>query len=440
MAEINFIYEGNDIIIQCGENEVIKDIIERFLAKIGLSKNNNLVYLYNGALLNEKLTFKEQLNKFDDKRMNVIVNKNDSTYIQNIISKDIICPICNETIFMDIKDYKINLYGCKNNHKNENILLNKFEDSQKIILNDIKCNLCGRNRGNIYNNEFFICITCDKTICPLCRLNHTKEHIIMNYDDKNYICKNHNKSYYKYCNTCKEDMCKSCKNKHRNHDILKFKDKLVKKNDLKKSNKDLKNVLDTFKYKSNIIKEILEKMNNMMDIYYKINNNIINNYNINKMNYYTLLNINKIKNNNEKLIKELNDVINDDKILEYSLNNFYNENGDKYFGDLNNGLKEGKGIYYYKNDERKCYDGDWKNDNRDGKGILYFNDGDKYVGDWKNDKKEGKGIYYWKNGDKYDGDWKDNKKEGKGKMHYNNGSSYEGDWKNDKQEGKGKYY
>ena len=294
--------------------------------------------------------------------MNVIVNKNDSTYIQNIISKDIICPICNETIFMDIKDYKINLYGCKNNHKNENILLNKFEDSQKKILNDIKCNLCGRNRSNIYNNEFFICITCDKTICPLCRLNHTKEHIIMNYDDKNYICKNHNKSYYKYCNTCKEDMCKSCKNKHRNHDILKFKDKLVKKNDLKKSNKDLKNVLDTFKYKSNIIKEILEKMNNMMDIYYKINNNIINNYNINKMNYYTLLNINKIKNNNEKLIKELNDVINDDKILEYSLNNFYNENGDKYFGDLNNGLKEGKGIYYYKNDERKCYDGDWKND------------------------------------------------------------------------------
>ena len=123
MAEINFIYEGNDIIIQCGENEVIKDIIERFLAKIGLSKNNNLVYLYNGALLNEKLTFKEQLNKFDYKRMNVIVNKNDSTYIQNIISKDIICPICNETILMDIKDYKVNLYGCKNNHKNENILL-----------------------------------------------------------------------------------------------------------------------------------------------------------------------------------------------------------------------------------------------------------------------------------------------------------------------------
>ena len=64
----------------------------------------------------------------------------------------------------------------------------------------------------------------------------------------------------------------------------------------------------------NIIKEILDKMGNIIDTYYKINNNIIDNYNMNKRNYYVLLNINYIKNNNEKLIEELNNIIKEDKI------------------------------------------------------------------------------------------------------------------------------
>ena len=64
----------------------------------------------------------------------------------------------------------------------------------------------------------------------------------------------------------------------------------------------------------NIIKEILDKMGNIIDTYYKINNNIIDNYNMNKRNYYILLNINYIKNNKEKLIEELNNIIKEDKI------------------------------------------------------------------------------------------------------------------------------
>ena len=44
----------------------------------------------------------------------------------------------------------------------------------------------------------------------------------------------------------------------------------------------LKKSIDKFKFKINIIKEIFDKTINIMDIYYKINNNFINNYNINK--------------------------------------------------------------------------------------------------------------------------------------------------------------
>ena len=73
-----------------------------------------------------------------------------------------------------------------------------------------------------------------------------------------------------------------------------------------------------------------------MDIYYKKNDNIINNYNINKRNYHQLQNLNYLKNNNENLIKELNKLINSDKISEifdFSLDNFYYEKGGKYIGE-----------------------------------------------------------------------------------------------------------
>ena len=124
MAEINFMYEGNNNIIQCNEDEKIEEYIKRFLAKIGSSTSNNFIFLYNGNIINNELKFKEQANEIDKERMkmDILVYKIGSYYRQKIISNDIICPICKENILMNIKDYKINLYECKNNHKKENIL------------------------------------------------------------------------------------------------------------------------------------------------------------------------------------------------------------------------------------------------------------------------------------------------------------------------------
>ena len=63
---------------------------------------------------------------------------------------------------------------------------------------------------------------------------------------------------------------------------------LQKKKDLLKMKEELKNIIDKFKYKIKIIKEIFDKMINILDIYYKINTNIVDNYDINKRNYYNL--------------------------------------------------------------------------------------------------------------------------------------------------------
>ena len=73
------------------------------------------------------------------KKMDILVIKieEEQNNIKEMESKDIINPICKENTLIDIKDYKINLNKCKNNHKNENILLNIFEETQKIKLNEI---------------------------------------------------------------------------------------------------------------------------------------------------------------------------------------------------------------------------------------------------------------------------------------------------------------
>ena len=63
-------------------------------------------------------------------------------------SKDIICPKCKEVCQFEIKDYEINLFGCKNGHIEKNIKLNKFNDSQYIDLSKIICGIC-KKRTNL---------------------------------------------------------------------------------------------------------------------------------------------------------------------------------------------------------------------------------------------------------------------------------------------------
>ena len=84
--------------------------------------------------------------------------------------------------------------------------------------------------------------------------------MIINYEDKNYICKKHNDPFTKFCKTCNEDICIICENKHKNHDKFDFSSLLIDKNELLKSTEDLKSIIDEFKYKIDIIKEMKKKI------------------------------------------------------------------------------------------------------------------------------------------------------------------------------------
>ena len=472
MAEVIFSHEGINLTIQCNGNDKMKDIINKYSKKISKS-NDNLIYLYNGNKINYEKTFNEQANDIDKNRcqMNVIVDEydDDKNSKNEIISKDIICKKCKENALIDIENFKINIYGCKNGHKQNNILLNEFEKTQKIDINKIICNICNKNNKSItHNNEFYICNTCNKNICPLCKSIHNKKHIIINYDIKNYICKKHNDSFIKYCKDCNENICINCEIEHNNHNIFDYKQILIDENELSKTMKNLKNIIDKFKYKINIIRELFERIINTFDIYYKINDEIISNYIINQRNYHKLQNIHNLKIKNEKIIEYINNIINNNQIFEiYKFPNdeYFGTDDEIYIGEMkNNNIKDGYGIIYYnKDNNRKKYEGEFKDgkiegkgvilfkdgesyedefkdDNKEGKGKYYYCDGNRYEGEFKSDKKEGKGIFYYNNGERYEGEFKEDKKERNGKFYYNNGDIYDGDWMNNKKEGSGTYY
>ena len=279
MVEVLFIYEGQLIIIQCNLEDKMKDIINKF-KNIMKIEDYSLFYIYNGEKINEEFKLNQIENDINIKKINILVykNKKDDKDEKEVLSSEIICPKCKENILINIKDYKINLFECKNDHKIENILLNDFEKFQKIDLSKIICNECYKY-NKIINEEFYVCNDCGINLCPLCKSNHDKNHNIINHNDKKYICKKHNDRYIKYCKKCKENICFLCINEHNNHNIIDLINIIPNKDELLKNLEYLNEIIDKFKNSIKEMNNILNKVLNYIEIYYKIISNIIKHYN-----------------------------------------------------------------------------------------------------------------------------------------------------------------
>ena len=209
MAKVIFVFKTIQNIIQCQKEELMLNICQRFCSEKKIEMNK-LYFLYDGGKINYMLTFNEQANINDkkDEKMIVLVYQDENNNIENeneknIISKDIICPKCREICLLKIKDYKISFYNCKKNEKLDNILLDEYEYIQKIDLPEIICDDCkSKNKNNTFNNKLFLCLSCNKYVCLLCKSEHHKTHNIINYEQKNYICKKHNENFNSYCKKC----------------------------------------------------------------------------------------------------------------------------------------------------------------------------------------------------------------------------------------------
>ena len=118
--------------------------------------------------------------------------------IKNLVTSDyVICPICKKIAILDEEDYKLIICGCQNDHITKNILINKFNECQKIDYSKIICNNCNKNNiNNYYNNEFYICDICKINLCLICKSKHDNNHKIIIYKNKEYKCNIHNKNIF----------------------------------------------------------------------------------------------------------------------------------------------------------------------------------------------------------------------------------------------------
>ena len=151
---IVFLYEQIELKIQSKSKEYIKNIIKKFLEKAEKDKQE-LIFLYNGKILNEEIQLKDIINDDNEIKISVYDINENTNIIQNTEnkkqSKDIICTKCGHNCLIDFKDYKIILNKCDNNHNVPNIFLNEFNNSQMINQSQIVCKECNNKKSEVYN-------------------------------------------------------------------------------------------------------------------------------------------------------------------------------------------------------------------------------------------------------------------------------------------------
>ena len=324
MTEIEFIYNQQTTIIQAKSDEPLKDIINKFLQK-SLLEEKNVFFIANGKPISSEKTVLSHMNQMnkENNKLKILVqlteeeNAKEQTFVK---SKDIICPECHQPCIIKSNNYKLSLLGCIQNHKT-NLKIKDFLGTQNINISNIICEKCKiKDKSNSPNNEFYKCLTCNKNLCLLCKSVHQSEHNIINYDHINYICEKHYEQYIGYCINCNKNICFSCEDEHTGHKIKSLNELKPNIDDIKNKISEMKKEIDIF---TNGLKQIISQLNELIDninIYYEINNNILNNYEKKKRNYQMLQNINQINNSNNKIFNNLKN-INEMNNIKEKLNN-----------------------------------------------------------------------------------------------------------------------
>ncbi|XP_049851483.1 uncharacterized protein LOC126326072 [Schistocerca gregaria] len=136
------------------------------------------------------------------------------------------------------------------------------------------------------------------------------------------------------------------------------------------------------------------------------------------------------------------------------------DNGDRYVGELEKGIRNGFGEYQYYH-SGSIYQGYYRNGKRHGKGTVIFKNsskldgyfergitlygvytyssGDVYKGDFGDDKFDGIGKWSGVDGTSYFGQWKAGVPHGQGNLRLGSNDAYSGQWQNGKMHGKGTY-
>jgi hypothetical protein len=325
MVEIIFLFNNKKTIIKCEKNELMIVICKKFSKEIN-EDINTLSFLYEEKQINFYLSLKEIINGNDvHKLKNIVINaykgKNEKGNNNSISTNNnnIICPKCGEISLVNIKDYKISFYQCKNGHILSNIPFDEYNLTQKFHES---------SNNNIQSNN---------------------------------ICEIHNQIYNSFCEKSNKNLCKICQKEQKEKlDLIYFKDISPSKKDINNNLIELKNKVNDFNNKIKEYIKILNKVCQNIESYYKLSYDILSSYKEENTNYFLIKNIKEVSNNNKLILNDLNNIKNNDDINFFNnILNLYSKMTSEYIDNPNNKenqdekLNEIIAIYDVKNNFEK---------------------------------------------------------------------------------------
>ena len=281
MLTIDFGYNQDYTAIQAKETDLFKEVIERYYQKTMIPKDT-VYFVTNGTIIAPERPVSSYMN-MNSAAIHVLVNPvylETETNVQ--VSNDIVCPECKKPCRIAIDEYNIKLYECSNGHTVNGIKLDEFNKTQEIKVSEIKCDKCKiKNKGN--SQEFYYCTTCKDNICLICKSKHDFNHNTIKFDQKKYICLEHNETFVYYCKDCCKNICFTWD--HRGHEIISLKQITPDKQKANEIIKEMKKQKEEFNNNIQAIISKLKEINKSIDTLYNINEKIITNYQNGNRNY-----------------------------------------------------------------------------------------------------------------------------------------------------------
>ena len=318
-GKVFFAHERKIIEIQCSVEDEMEKNFKKFADKIN-SNPNVFEFFYDDKKISKDSSILK-LTKSKTKKEIIVTAERISTIIK--------CPacICNDAI-LSIEDYKLKFYGCKYGHNPDSIIIEDYDKSQKIEFDKIKChkNGCSYNQRN-NPADFYKCLQCTKInkvttyFCSDHRKQHNKQHKTIAYNEKNYCCESHFKNFTKYCSKCDKNLCEDCESSHKDksHNIINYNSLTKDTKNIKDNLSKIKDTIEDLKCIVEKIKEYLDSSVRIFEKYYNIGQDIIykyETYNKELKNYRILKSVLNLKDSNEKIMKDLDEIINGEKFME----------------------------------------------------------------------------------------------------------------------------
>ena len=300
MVEIIFLFNNKKTIIKCEKDELMINICKKYSKEIN-EDINTMSFTYEEKQINFYLALKEIINENNEiKKKDIIIKtckdkseKGNNNYISTKIN-NIVCPKCGEVCLINIIDYKITFYQCKNGHILRQIPFDEYNLTQKF---------------HELNNNII---------------------------QSNNICEIHNQIYNSYCEMSNKNFCKICQKEQKEKlDLIYFKDISPSKKDINNQLIELKNKINDFNNKIKEYIKILNKVCQNMESYYKLSYDILNSYKEENKNYFLIKNIKEVSNNNKLILNDLNNIKNNDNINFFNnILNLYSKMTSEYIDNL----------------------------------------------------------------------------------------------------------